>query len=188
MRPTNNYQRAIGYGKRFARVATNAGRRASRSILYAEKSEHQQEADLQKGQMLAELKRSREIRTKRRNELMRDHKHKIDAIQTELRIIIKRMKERGGIKAHWAIEHPVVLERLAINLFENLEGKTEFVTQKNPANINALGNILMSTEQTVRDLRINPNKISGQIAEQIEGTINQSIQQTFEQLQQQGQM
>ena len=186
--PTKARQRVVGPTKQFASITANAGRRLSRNVLFREKSEHQQEADLQQGQMRAELIRNRESRTIERRELMETNKHDIEKIKEELKRIIKRFKEQTGIRRRFIIENDMILERLAINLFKSVEGKMEFITAKNPLKQNAFENMLNGVENTMIDMRVVPSRISEMQAENIEGTINQSIQQTFEQLQQQGQM
>ena len=134
------------------------------------------------------MKANRDARTKRRDVLMGSHAStRIKAIQEVLKKIIEDYKKRNGVRQILTIEHDAMIERLAINLFENLEGKTDFIAAKTPASKQALESILMNVEGTLGG-KINPGKISMPVAEQIEGTINQTIQQVFEQLQKQGQM
>jgi len=188
IRPTTNYQKAIKYGKQFAQISANAARRASKNVLFREKSEQQQEADLQQGQMRAELRRKTIARTRIRNELKKRYSSELKKINDELKKIIQMIKSNAGIKGTMSIEHPLIMERLTINLFENLGRKVNFVTAKEEANKTALGDMMLSIEQTMMQYKLSGNRMNARKAETIEGIINQTIQQVFEERQQQGQM
>jgi hypothetical protein len=186
IRPTTNYQKAIKYGRQFTQVAANASRRMRRNVLFREKSEQQQDADLQQGQAEANMRRERIARSRVRNELNKRYAPELEKITAELQKIIQMIKKEVGIKGRMAIEHPLIMERLTINLFENLDRKVDFVTAQEEANKTAMGDMMLSIEKTMMKYKISGNKMTPRKAETIEGIINQNIQQVFEERQQQG--
>jgi len=94
---------------------------------------------------LAEMKRRYIRRVREERIIIQRHRVDLQEIQAELLHIIKLLK--GNSKKRLLIENQFVLERIAMNFFKEMNGRTSFFTNRVAQNKEIIGEALRQTEE-----------------------------------------
>ncbi len=169
-----------GQFRGIAQNALNRGRDFAKERLrqFSAKEEQQLEFKEEQAQELAQMRRIQRARFLEERKIKEHYSAELKQIKEELNKIINILKQGGGFNFR-NLNNNALMDRITINLFKKFGNKTAFVLKKSQANKNALRNILISVEQELSFNRISLSKITPKESELVEGIINQSIENTL---------